>query len=44
MVTHINVAVDDDLGDRARAVKARQDWSWEEFIQHAVNEFEDDGD
>ncbi len=45
MVSHINFAVDDDLADRARAVKDARGWSWAELMEHAVEEFEnkDDG-
>lgn len=42
MVTHINVAVDDETGDRARELKEQRGWSWEEFIEHALDEFEDE--
>lgn len=42
MVTHINVAVDDDLAERGRAIKKEKNWSWEQFYKHAVEEFEDD--
>lgn len=44
MVTHINVAIDDDLVDRAREVKEYREWTWEELIENAVTEFEADGD
>jgi hypothetical protein len=44
MVTHINVALDDDLADRAREVKEDRDWSWAELIANAVDEFEAHGD
>lgn len=40
MVSHINFAVDDDLADRAREIKEEQDWTWQEFFQQAVSEFE----
>jgi hypothetical protein len=40
MVTHINFAVDDHLVERGRAVKDERGWTWEEFFEHAVDEFE----
>lgn len=40
MVTHLNIALDDDLADEARAVKDRNGWTWEEFVSAAVEEFE----
>jgi len=40
MVTHINVSLDDDTADRAKAVKNQQGWTWEEFIMHATEEFD----
>lgn len=43
MVTHINVAVDDGLADRAREVKDNRGWTWEKFFEAAVAEFGDDG-
>lgn len=43
MVSHINFAVDDELAERGREVKADRGWTWEELFEHAVNEF-DDGD
>jgi len=44
MVSHINFAVDDDLAERARAVKNSQSWTWEEFFAAATEEFEDGDD
>lgn len=44
MVTHINVAVDDDLAERAREAKNKHGWTWEEFFEAAVVEFDDGGD
>lgn len=41
MVKHLNIAIDDDLHDRASDVKAARGWTWEEFIEQAVTEFED---
>jgi hypothetical protein len=43
MVSHINFAVDDDLAERARAVKKKHGWTWEEFFAAATKEF-DNGD
>lgn len=40
MVSHINIAVNDDLAERARAVKAEQNLTWEEFIEAAVEHME----
>jgi len=40
MVTHINIAVDDKLAERARQTKQANGWTWEEFIEAAANEFE----
>lgn len=40
MVSHINFAVDDELAERGREVKKRRGWTWEEFFEHAVMEFE----
>lgn len=40
MVSHINIAVDDDLAERARQVKNKQGWTWEEFFKAATEEFE----
>lgn len=40
MVSHINFAVDDSLAERARKIKRANDWSWAEFLEHAVVEFE----
>ena len=40
MVSHINFAVDDDLAERARDVKDRNGWTWEELFAEAVKEFE----
>lgn len=39
MVTHINVAVDDDLAEQARQTKNAHGWTWEEFFAAAVEEF-----
>ena len=44
MVKHINVAVDDDLFQRGKDVKDERDWSWEQFYENAVEEFEDQSD
>jgi len=44
MVTHINFAVDDELADRGRAVKEARGWSWQEFYENAVEEFENGND
>lgn len=41
MVSHINFAVDDDLAERARAVKDSNGWTWEEFFAAATEEFDD---
>jgi hypothetical protein len=40
MVSHINFAVDDDLAERARELKAEREWTWEELFEAAVEEFE----
>lgn len=44
MVTHLNVAVDDELAQRAKDTKEAHGWTWEEFIQAATAEFEQHGD
>lgn len=41
MVSHINVAVDDDVAERARRVKDQRDLNWAEFIEEATRLFED---
>lgn len=44
MVSYINIAVDDDLAERARDVKDENDWSWSDFVERAAEELEtDDG-
>lgn len=43
MVTHLNVAVDDELAARAKAVKESRGWTWEQFIDAAAEEFDHDG-
>jgi hypothetical protein len=40
MVTHINFAVDDDLAERGKAVKDARGWTWEQFFETAVKDFE----
>lgn len=41
MVKHINIPIDDDLADRAIALKNSRDWTWEDLIRNAIEEFED---
>lgn len=41
MVKSINVTIDDELFDRARAVKKEHNWTWEEFVEQATSEFEE---
>lgn len=38
MVTHISFAVDDDLAERAREIKAERDLSWPEYFEAATGE------
>lgn len=40
MVTHINFAVDDDLADKAKAIKEEENLSWPEFLEQATEELE----
>lgn len=40
MVTHINFAVDDELGEQAKHVKESNNWTWEEFFRASVEEFQ----
>jgi len=40
MVTHINIAVDDDLAERAKQAKNERGWTWGQFIEAATDEFE----
>lgn len=44
MVTHIRIAVDDELGDRAKAVKNERSLSWREFLEVATEELEENDD
>lgn len=40
MVTHINFAVEDDVAERARTIKNENDWSWPQFFEESVEQFE----
>lgn len=40
MVTYINFTVDDELGERAKAVKDGKGLSWPEFLEVATEELE----
>lgn len=40
MVKHVNVAIDENLYERAQAVKREQDLTWGEFMEWAVAELE----
>lgn len=42
MVKHINVAVDDDVFDRAKEIKEQRHWSWPEFFEQATERFEEE--
>ena len=42
MVSHINVAVDDDTLERAKRIKQHKNWSWEQYIEASIKQFEDD--
>lgn len=44
MVTHINVAVDDELAERARKIKSDNNWSWPVFFEQAVESLDDGGE
>lgn len=41
MVTHLNLAVDDSVGDRARDIKEKHDLTWEGFVVLATELMED---
>jgi hypothetical protein len=41
MVSHINVAVDDPVFERAKAIKEENGWSWPEFFERATEQFEE---
>ena len=42
MVSHINVAVDDGTLERAKKIKEHKNWSWEQYIEASIEQFEDD--
>lgn len=42
MVKRINVALDDDVHERGTEVKDAHGWTWEEFIEEAIDEFDDE--
>lgn len=41
MVSHIHATVEDELGERVRAVKEENDWTWAEFFQNTAEAFEE---
>lgn len=42
MVTHINFPVEDDMAERARAVKEETGWSWPQYFEEATERFEEE--
>lgn len=41
MVSHINIAVEDELKERAKQIKNDQNMTWEQFMENAVEHFEE---
>lgn len=42
MVSHINVAVEDSVFERAKAIKEENGWSWPEYFEKATEHFEEE--